>query len=124
MELTDAIDALKASIKEMQTQMKRAGEDREVENKEFAQTIADQQATQKLLGQALGVLEGFYKKGAALVQVQGKQPAGPPPPAGFSSYKKNESSGGVMGMIQQIIDDAKAMETETIRSEEDSQKTY
>merc|ERR1719440_2542874 len=29
-----------------------------------------------------------------------------------------------MGMIQQIINDAKAMEAETIRSEEDSQKAY
>merc|ERR1712137_718004 len=31
---------------------------------------------------------------------------------------------GVMGMIQQIINDAKAMESETIRSEEDAQKAY
>merc|ERR1711957_42927 len=39
-------------------------------------------------------------------------------------YKKSESSGGVMGMIQQIISDAKAMEAEAIRSEEDAQKAY
>merc|ERR1712071_689421 len=67
-------------------------------------------------------LKGFYeKKEAAFLQ---KQPAGPPPPPGFKEYKKNESSGGVMGMIQQIINDAKAMETEAIRSEEDAQKAY
>jgi len=29
-----------------------------------------------------------------------------------------------MGMIQQIINDAKAMEAEVIRSEEDAQKAY
>ena len=29
-----------------------------------------------------------------------------------------------MGMIQQIINDAKAMEAEAIRAEEDSQKSY
>merc|ERR1719263_1929847 len=29
-----------------------------------------------------------------------------------------------MGMLQQIINDAKAMEAETIRSEEDAQKAY
>merc|ERR1711918_317740 len=34
------------------------------------------------------------------------------------------ASGGVMGMIQQIINDAKAMEAEAIRSEEDAQKAY
>merc|ERR1712039_627685 len=46
------------------------------------------------------------------------------PPPGFEAYKKNAASGGVMGMIQQIINDAKAMEAETIRSEEDAQKAY
>merc|ERR1719399_1447695 len=41
-----------------------------------------------------------------------------------SEYKKNAAAGGVMGMIQQIINDAKAMEAEVIRSEEDAQKAY
>merc|ERR1739848_258482 len=48
-QLTEAIDALKAEIAEMQVQLKRAGEDREKENKEFQMTVADQRATQKLL---------------------------------------------------------------------------
>merc|ERR1712157_619458 len=47
--LTEAIDTLKAEIAEMQVQMKRAGEDREKQNKEFQQTVADQRASQKLL---------------------------------------------------------------------------
>jgi len=122
-QLTKAIDTLKSEVAEMQVQMKRAGEDREKENKEFQTTVADQRATQKLLTAALNILKGFYaKKAAALVQVQ--QPAGPPPPAGFEAYKKNAAAGGVMGMIQQIINDAKSMEAEVIRSEEDAQKAY
>merc|ERR1712151_504350 len=116
--LNKAIDTLKAEIAEMQVQMKRAGEDREKENKEFQTTVADQRATAKLLKATLTVLQDFY--GKALLQ----EPAGPPPPAGFEAYKKNQASGGVMGMIQQIIDDAKAMEAEAIRSEEDAQKAY
>merc|ERR1719276_727414 len=121
--LTEEIDKLKSEIAEMQVQMKRAGEDREKENKEFQMTVADQRATQKLLTAALNILKGFYeKKAAALVQVQ--EPAGPPPPPGFEAYKKNAAAGGVMGMIQQIINDAKAMEAEVIRSEEDAQKAY
>jgi len=116
--LTKAIDTLKAEIAEMQVQMKRAGEDREKENKEFQTTVADQRATAKLLKATLTILQDFY--GKALLQ----EPAGPPPPAGFEAYKKNQASGGVMGMIQQIIDDAKAMEAEAIRSEEDAQKAY
>merc|ERR1712129_673988 len=123
-QLTKAIDTLKSEIAEMQVQMKRAGEDREKENKEFQMTVADQRATQKLLTAALNILKGFYaKKAAALVQVK-EEPAGPPPPAGFEAYKKNAAAGGVMGMIQQIINDAKAMEAEVIRSEEDAQKAY
>merc|ERR1711937_267136 len=124
-ELAKAIETLKAEIAEMQVQMKRAGEDREKENKEFQTTVADQRATQKLLAQALGVLKGFYDKKAKAALLQQKQePAGPPPPPGFKSYKKNAAAGGVMGMIQQIINDAKAMEAEAIKSEEDAQKAY
>merc|ERR1719223_112849 len=117
--LQNALDQLKSEIAEMQVQMKRAGEDREKENKEFQMTVADQRATQKLLKAALSILEEFYGK-AALMQ----QPAGPPPPAGFEEYKKNAASGGVMGMLTQIIDDAKAMEAEAIRDESDAQKAY
>jgi len=122
--LTEAIDTLKAEIAEMQVQLKRAGEDREKENKEFQTTVADQRETQKLLKAALSVLADFYKKSEAASLVQKQEPVGPPPPAGFETYKKNAASGGVMSMIEQIISDAKAMEAEAIRSEEDAQKAY
>merc|ERR1719152_471784 len=124
--LAKEIETLKAEVAELQVQMKRAGEDREKANKEFQVTVADQRATQKLLAAALNILKGFDEK-AALVQTHAheqKQPAGPPPPPGFKSYEKNAASGGVMGMMQSIINDAKAMEAEAIRAEEDSQKTY
>jgi hypothetical protein len=120
--LSDNIETLKGEIAEMQVQMKRAGEDREKENKDFQQTVADQRASQKLLQSALNVLKGFYEKKGAFLQKQ--EPAGPPPPPGFKEYKKNSAAGGVMGMIQQIINDAKAMEAEAIRAEEDAQKAY
>merc|ERR1712232_499476 len=119
--LTRAIDTLKAEIAEMQVQLKRAGEDREKQNKELQTTVTDQRQTQKMLTAALAVLGEFYGK-AAMIQRQ--EPVGPPPPAGFEAYEKSAASGGVMSMIQQIITDAKAMEAETIRSEEDAQKAY
>jgi DNA repair exonuclease SbcCD ATPase subunit len=115
-ELGEAIDKLKSEIKESQKQLKRAGDDRKKENKEFQMTIADQRATQKLLTAAINILKGFYAKKAALLQST--------QPAGFESYKKNAAAGGVMGMIQQIINDAKAMEAEAIHSEEDATKAY
>jgi len=123
--LAEAIKTLKAEIAEMQVQLKRAGEDREKQNKEFQMTVADQRETQKLLTTALGVLQDFYgKKAAAASLVQKQEPVGPPPPPGFDAYKNSAASGGVIGLIQQIISDAKAMEAETIRAEEDAQKAY
>merc|ERR1712161_95117 len=56
--------------------------------------------------------------------MQKQEPVGPPPLPGFEGYKKNTANGGVMSMIEQIINDAKAMEAEAIRSEEDAQKAY
>jgi chromosome segregation ATPase len=120
--LTEQIAQLKAEIAELQVQMKRAGEDREKENKEFQQTVADQRASVVLLSKALEILQGFYDKAAMLQQQQ--EPAGPPPPPGFKEYKKNPQSSGVMAMITQIIEDSKAMEAEAIKAEGSAQSAY
>jgi len=115
--LTGEIDTLKSEIAELNLNLKRGGEDREKENQEFQKVVADQRASQKLLTAALDILKGVYEK-AALLQ------DGQAPPPGFNEYKKNENAGGVMGMIQTIINDAKTMEAEVIRAEEDAQKAY
>jgi len=120
--LSKEIEQLKAEIADMRVQIKKATEEREKQNAEYQTTVADQRATQKLLSAALGVLKGFYEK-MALVQ-RSRQPAGPPPPPGFKKYENNASSGGVMNMIQTIIDDAKAMEADAIKAEEESMTAY
>merc|ERR1719327_26980 len=73
--LTSEIEALKAEIAEMEAQLKKAGEDREKENKEFQLTVAEQRATQKLLQAALNILKGFYQKKAKAALLQTQQPA-------------------------------------------------
>merc|ERR1711966_192792 len=78
-ELGKAIDALKSEVAEAGVQIKRAGEDREKQNKEFQMTVADQRATQKLLQAALKILQGFYDKKAAAALIQKQEPVGPPP---------------------------------------------
>jgi len=124
--LAKEIENLKAEVVDLQAQMKQAGEDREKENKEFQVTVADQRATAKLLAAALNILKGFYEKAALMQQAQkgmkgtSKQPA----PPGFKKMEKNAASGGVMGMMQKIIDEAKALEAEAIRAEEDAQSSY
>jgi len=59
------------------------------------------------------------QKTASVKKATGKaeQPA-------FKPTGPNESSGGVMGMMEGIIGEAKSMEAEAIRGEEDSQKAY
>jgi len=145
-ELTKEIAELKQSIADMKLQLKRGGEDREKEHNEFEVIVADQRATQKYLADALDVLNKFYgsknAKSVSLAQVASPpggegnvihikqtvvyQPketevAGPPPPSGFSTYKKKT---GVIPMIQDILADAKKLEMEAIRDEENAQKTY
>jgi len=57
--------------------------------------------------------------------------SGPPPPAGFggasdghNEYKKNDSAEGLLGMLEQIIADSKALEAEAVRDEKASKKAY
>merc|ERR1719443_1196556 len=127
-QLTNEIAALKNEISQMQLQIKRAGEDREKANNEFKVVVADQRAAQKLLAQALDVLKTFYEKGAAFVQENGAAPVnglgGPAPPPGFRDYNTNAAAPGVMGMLDQIVADAKAMEMQAIRDESEEQKEY
>merc|ERR1719160_393297 len=66
--LTKEIEALTKEVAEMQVQLKRAGEDRELENQDFQKVVADQRATQQILTSALDKLKGFYDK--AFVQTR------------------------------------------------------
>jgi len=118
--LTQEIDALTDAIAEASLQLKHAGENREKANSEFQQTVADQRATQKLLKAALDILKGFYEK-AALAQMSAQAVDEQPK---FKKFEKNKKSGGVMGMMQEIIDDAKALEDEATYDEEKGQKEY
>merc|ERR1719247_3787644 len=120
--LDEDLATLAAEIKEAQVQIKRASEDRELENKEFQQTVADQRAAQAILKKALDRLKVVY----GFVQTSQPEPgaAAPPPPPGFSDYKQNAGAGGVLTMIQSVINDAKTMEREAIMAEQDSQGAY
>jgi len=122
--LAKEIEALKAEVVELGVQVKRAGEDREKENSEFQIVVADQRATAKLITAALDILKGFYEK-AALVQTKAslelREALGQP---SFKKAEKNENSGGVMGMMEEIIGEAKAMEADAIRAEADAQIAY
>merc|ERR1719162_1101717 len=48
----------------------------------------------------------------------------PPPPAGFRGYEKSQGAGGAVALIQQVLNDAKALEADALRAENDAQKAY
>merc|ERR1719316_1640564 len=119
--LQEEIEEAKKQIAETQISIKKASETREGENAEFQTTVADARATQAILTKALKHLESFYKKAAAaMVQQQTAQT----PPVQFNSYKKNAGSGPVMGLIEQIVEDSKALETESVTTEKTAQAEY
>jgi len=117
----DEIAAAKAEIADMQVEMKRASETREVENKEFQESVADQRATQTILAKALDRLRAFYaKKGFIQVRAGRRQS----PPGEFGEYKKSGGAGGVMAMIENIVNDSKRVEQEALQAEQDAQAGY
>merc|ERR1719311_1365868 len=128
--LTKEIAALKAEILETTIELQRSSELRVKQNKEFQSAVADQRATQAILKKALDRLGKFYDEQflqlKAKHQTSKQEPgaAAPPPPQGFSEYKSNEGSGSVMTMIEGIITDAKEMEKEAIKGEQDAQAAY
>jgi len=119
---------LNAEIAELNKQMKLAAENREEENKEYQEMIKDQRETQQALGMALAVLRGFYPEvpkkveaeEAALVQTDG----GDPMPEGFKPYKKSQGGGGIMELMQQLLEDSKLIEAQGLQAESESQADY
>merc|ERR1719487_1913228 len=128
--LEKEIAALKAEILETTIELQRSNELRIKQNKEFQSAVADQKATQAILTKALDRLGKFYAE--QFVQLSAKRrhtkqepgAAAPPPPQGFSDYKSNEGAGSVMTMIEGIITDAKEMEKDSIKGEQDAQAGY
>jgi len=121
--LTKEIDVLNVEIADTRVSIKRAGEDRAAENKEFQTTVNDQRLTVNILNKALDRLKAFYEaKKAALIQNTPGRATGAPPKQ--ASYEHQGAAPGVMGLIQMIIADAKAMDREVTADEQHAQTAY
>merc|ERR1719311_1236853 len=122
--LTAEMAQLQKDIEEMEVQMKKASEEREASNHEFQVAVTDQRATQTILKKALARLEEFYGKKTLIQMGQEPGAAVPPPPPAMSEMKPNQGSGGVMMLIQNIIEEAKEMEVDALAAESDAQAGY
>merc|ERR1719336_3470872 len=119
--LEQQIEDLKTDVSEMQVSLKKAGEDRKAENQLFQTSISDQRATVLILEKAMARLKEFYD----LVQIQAhRQIPAPPPKPSSTGYSKNAGAGGVMTLIQMIIEDAKRTEAELSSTEQKAQEDY
>merc|ERR1719327_728185 len=142
--LDQEIESLKAAVAESKKVIKRASEDREAANKEFQQTVADQNASVQILKKVLVRLQKVYQPdaltttptpmpramaeakiaaGTALLQ-KARQPEGINPDGGFQKGYQQQSSGGVLGLIEMTIADAERLKQESIAAEQDQQTEY
>jgi len=119
--LTKQTADLQAQVAEMQKQMTIASSDREAENKEFQDVVADQRATQAVLKKAIARMQVFYKK-SFLQQEPGAVNA--PPPGEFKEYKSNAGGSGVMMLLDNVLEEAHELESKAIKDEGDAQASY
>lgn len=119
-QLKAEIQSLEDEVAEMNKQTQLAGQNREKENKEFQTVVTEQRQTQLLLQKAMTSLKKFYVKENEAAFIQAKSDDGEPE---FKDYKE-QSSFGVLSMLQKLIADAKAMEAEATHAETSAQKDY
>jgi len=130
-ELTEAIDTLNSEVKEMQTQMQRASENREAENAEFQNTVNDQRVTQAILRRARDRMAQKYEflqaeprvGGAHTVTSATKTDPGNAP-VRFDRYKHSGDGARVLTMLDRIIADSEHYEQEQITDEQNEQRAY
>jgi len=130
--LTKEVDELNANVAKAHVALKSASEQRQAENHEFQQVVADQRATVGILQKALTRLRAFYaaKPATALLSVakrRRRQEPGadsPPPPPSGKAYSKAGASAGVLQMMEKIIQDAEKADQEAVAAEQASQNSY
>jgi hypothetical protein len=119
--LAEEIGAANDQIAKTQLEIKQASQDREKENAQFQQVISDQRATQAILNKALQRLKDFYaKRLSGFLQEDGQQT----PPVHFKPMSKSAGASPVMGLVEQIIEDSKALEKEATATEYQAQADY
>lgn len=120
--LQDQIADEKGQVASTEVEIKKASETRESENAEFQTVVADQRATQAILSKALQKLKDFYQKGIGSVVLS--QRSVQEPPVKFNSYTSNAGASPVIGLIEQIMEDSRALEKETTSAEYKAQADY
>jgi len=141
--LNAEILALKASIIDLDKAVAEAQIQRKAEHAEFMTVTSENSASLNLIEFAKNRLQKFYNPqlhkpeaaassseggddlgiSALMIAAQGR-PAPPPPPGGGQDYKKGESSGGVLAMLDMLAQDLRLEMQEAEMEEKQAQKEY
>jgi len=128
--LGDEVAALKAGIAELDKSVAEATEQRKEENKEYKELMANNAAAKELIVMAKKRLSKFYnpkksEEGAAAPSFVQMAAAHPPPPKTMAAYtKKSGESGGVLQMMDVLVNDLEREMTEAKTEEKLAQKEY
>merc|ERR1719248_547893 len=118
--LTEEITELTKAVSELDAAVAKATSERTAEKEKNTVTIADSQAAQTAVANALSVLNEFYAKAAEATSF-----AQEPEVFGDEPYKgMGGESGGVVGMIEVIQSDFARLESETSAAEAEAAKQY
>merc|ERR1719444_637842 len=107
---------LAKAIKRMRVELKKASGIRKEENANYQEEVMDQRAMQMILAKAIKRMRLVYKKKEALIQQE--------PPVKFQPLKQNAGASPVIGLMEQIVEDSKAVEKDTMAAEQEAQKAY
>jgi len=121
--LSQDITDLTAAVAELNAAMAKAAKLRQEEKATNEETIADAQAAQVAVAQALLVLKEFYAKAAEATAFVQQQPEAPE--IFDAPYKgMGAESGGVVGMLEVIEQDFARLETDTSSGEASAVQDY
>merc|ERR1719161_1560262 len=119
----EEIKAANAAIEQAHVDLQSASMDRKAENMDFQKVVADQTTTREILLKALDKLASFYDK-AELLQKSQKGKHTQAPPVVQAEYKPSGGAGGIMSMLEKLIEETKTITAESKKAESEAQKGY
>eukprot|EP00933_Yihiella_yeosuensis_P013643 TRINITY_DN1253_c0_g1_i1.p1 TRINITY_DN1253_c0_g1~~TRINITY_DN1253_c0_g1_i1.p1 ORF type:complete len:819 (+),score=244.98 TRINITY_DN1253_c0_g1_i1:157-2613(+) len=138
-EIEADIKTQKAEISEKDVELATASQNRQEAHAEFKQTMTDQYMTTFALKKARSKLNAVYKS-SSLMQMRvakavknlqeerrqqvSEQGLPPPPKMLDADYSKNGAAGGVMVLLDKLVDDAKKLTAATEKSEQEAIAAY
>merc|ERR1719331_332219 len=127
--LKEELESLADGIKALDKQVAEATEQRKEEHAESVETLANDKAAKEIIGFAKNRMNKFYNpklyKAPPAAETAFDQVAPPPPPETFGAYaKKGGESGGVINMMDTMIQDLEKEIQEVEVDEKNAQQEY